>query len=225
MHYKGLELPDDAEIIFVDDGSIPPITGELKNLTIHPTNDFRPWTWALARNAGAKIAKGDYYLMTDLDYILSEELIESVRNFNGDKMRFKREFGILDEDGNFTQDIPTLLKYGLSPDRIPSKGVKLPPHPNNFAIRKDLFWEMGGYREDLFGKEYPQGEDGLFKKVWAQFIEQGRAKDHGYRPVIFMFPNGHFCGDVDYNPFDLFHKLTRKTSANNWHKKIKRRNA
>jgi hypothetical protein len=29
-----------------------------------------------------------------------------------------------------------------------------------------------------------------------------------------MFPNGQYCGDVDYNPFNLFHALTRKTEYN-----------
>jgi hypothetical protein len=31
---------------------------------------------------------------------------------------------------------------------------------------------------------------------------------------LYMFPNGQFCGDVDYNPFSLFHELTRKTKEN-----------
>lgn len=223
LHYKKIGIPDDVEIIFIDDGSDPPITGELKNLSIYRTNDTRPWTWALARNKGAKIAQGEYLLMTDLDYILSKELVESARIFDEDKMRFKREFGILNENGDFTQDIPTLLSYGLLPSRVSEKGVKMPPHSNNFCIRKDLFWEMGGYREDRIGQPYPQGEDSWFKRTWTKFLNRGMVKESEYRPTLYMFPNGHFCGNVDYNPFDLFHNLTRKTSANNWHKKLRRR--
>jgi hypothetical protein len=37
------------------------------------------------------------------------------------------------------------------------------------------------------------------------------------RPTLFMYPNGQFCGDVDFNPFGLFHKLSRKTDRNYWH--------
>jgi hypothetical protein len=110
------------------------------------------------------------------------------------------------------------------PSRIPTRGVKMPPHPNNFVMRKDLFWEMGGYIETRIGRDYPQGEDRLFKKRWMQFVGAGKAagadyrpmlymgKAAGadYRPMLYMFPNGQFCGDVDYNPHGLFHNLSRR---------------
>jgi hypothetical protein len=92
----------------------------------------------------------------------------------------------------------------------------MPPHPNNFCIRKDLYWKMGGYREDLIDRPYPQGEDRHFKWMWKKFVAQGRAKEseEDDRPTIFMFPNGQFCGDVDHNPKGLFHGLSRKTEVN-----------
>ena len=31
------------------------------------------------------------------------------------------------------------------------------------------------------------------------------------RPIIYMIPNGKYCGHKDFNPFDLFHDLPRKT--------------
>ena len=216
LHYRKMNLPDDVEIIYVDDGSDPPTTGECKGLTIYQTNDKRDWTWALARNFGAKKAKGEYLLMCDLDYIIPKKAIEYALEFTGDKLRFKREFGILDETGDFTQDIPTLLKWGLLPERIPERGLQMPPHPNNFCMRKDLYWEMGGYREDRVGWPYPQGEDAWFKRKWTRMVEAGKAKDDDarLRPTLYMYPNGQFCGDVDYNPFGLFHKLSRKTERN-----------
>ena len=218
LHYQKIGVPSDIEIIFMDDGSDPPIAGELKNLKIERTHDTRPWTWALARNKGAKLARGEYLLMTDLDYIISREAIKSALQFNGDKMRFKREFGVLDETGTFTQDIDVLKTYGLLPERIRTRGVKLAPHPNNFVMRKDLFFAMGGYREDCIGLPYPQGEDTLFKQIWAEWLKAGRVKDHDYRPTIYMFPNGRYCGDVDSNPFGLFHNLSRKSRKNPWQK-------
>jgi len=216
LHYDKMSLSDDVEILYIDDGSDPPVSGVCKGLSIYQTNDFRDWTWALARNFGAKKAKGEYLLMTDLDYIIPKNVIEYARNFKGDRLRFKREFGVLDEHGNFTQDVETLLSYGLLPERIPKRGVKMPPHPNNFCIRKDLYWEMGGYREDRVGWPYPQGEDNWFKKTWLRFVKDGKAEDDDpdLRPTIYMYPNGQFCGDVDYNPFGLFHKLSRKTERN-----------
>jgi hypothetical protein len=139
-------------------------------------------------------------------------------NFNGDYMGFKRELGVIDDNGNFTQDLDVLMSYGLPQARIIERGLNLPPHPNNFVIRKDLFFEMGCYREDRVGKSYPQREDGFFKGQRHKFVEAGKMKESEYRPTIYMFPNGQYCGDVDYNPFNLFHTLSRKSEANPWYK-------
>ena len=220
LYYHKIEVPNDVEIIFVDDGSNPPLDfSELNyHFSSYATDDKRPWTWALARNYGAKKAKGEYLLMTDIDYIIPRDAIESAIEFNGLKMRFKREFGVLDKNGNFTQDIDVLKTYGLLPERIRTRGVKLAPHPNNFVMRKSLFFEMGGYREDRVGRPYPQGEDTFFKRTWAGWLKAGRVRDHDYRPTVYMFPNGRYCGDVDSNPFGLFHNLSRKSEKNPWQK-------
>ena len=55
LHMERQGLPPDTEFILVDDGSDPPIenTSRLR-IKIHRTGDTRPWTWALARNAGAR---------------------------------------------------------------------------------------------------------------------------------------------------------------------------
>ncbi len=220
LWFKRMDLPDTVEILYVDDGSDPPIQVEPedapRNFRIIVTNDFRPWTWAVARNTGAKQAQGIYFLMTDLDYILSKDAILRSLEFTGDRLAFHREFGVLDEDGNFTQDIPTLLRYGLLPERVPTRGVKMPPHPNNFTMRKEVYWMLGGYREDCIGKPYPQGEDRWFKKAWMQAVASGKVTecDMDTRPTIYMFPNGQWCGDVDHNPFALFHALSRKSDLN-----------
>lgn len=219
LHWQRIGLPDDCELIYMDDGSYPPLTRngwDAPNFHIIPTFDTRPWTWAVARNLGAKLCKGEYVLMTDLDYIISRTLLDTCRAFTGDRLAFKREFGVLDADGNFTQDIPTLLQYGLLPERVPVRGVSMPPHPNNFCMRKDVYWMLGGYREDCIGKPYPQGEDRWFKKAWLQAVAAGKAKecDMDTRPMIYMFPNGQWCGDVDHNPFGLFHDLSRKSELN-----------
>lgn len=229
LHLDRMDLPNDVEILFMDDGSKPPLLSIkwpylanifIPNFQIHATNDFRPWTSSLARNTGAKLAQGEYLLMTDGDYILSRESIMQARDFTGDRLGFRRQFGVLDEEGNFTQDHQILLQWGLSPSRLREKGAKMPPHPNNFVIRAELFHEMGGYREDLIlTRPYPQGEDRYFKKQWLKFVREGRAHEEAVdnRPTIFMFPNGQFCGDVDANPFGLFHSLSRKTPENHWY--------
>jgi glycosyltransferase involved in cell wall biosynthesis len=222
-YWRKLNLTNDIEIIIMDDGSNPPLwfsdvefEQALPNLQIIPTNDFRPWTWALARNAGARIAQGDYLFMVDLDYIITQDCLDAALAFTGDKLRFKREFGILDENGIISQDLDILRQYGLLESRIQEKGLRLPPHPNNFCIRRELYWEMGGYREDLIDRPYPQKEDTHFKRRWVEFVKAGKAKESEAddRPTLLMFPNGQFCGDVDHNPMGLFHSLSRKTEQN-----------
>ena len=223
IHYRKMNLPNDVEIIFVDDGSDPPIeypSEPLNNFRIITTHDTREWTWALARNRGAKESSGEYLIMTDLDYIIPKETIEFVRNFNGQYMGFRRELGVLDENGNFTQGREALIKYGISPKRYDENGARLPAHTNNFALQKQLFFDMGGYREDRIGMPYPQREDGDWRKKRKQWQASGKLTllPDTDRPMIYMFPNGRWCGDVDYNPFDLFHTLSRKSGHNPWDK-------
>ena len=217
LHFDKIGIPEDTEVIVLDDGSEPPLTVEPRPwLTLVTTNDFRPWTWPVARNTGAKLAKGEYFIMADLDHIITREMIDQVRSFTGDHIRFNREFAVLDENGEFTQDIEVLRKYGLPEDR----DTHLNPHRNQFAMHKDLYWKMGGFREDRIGMPYPQREDGDFSKLWDKLYEKGEIRDFddiiGYdkRTTIYMFPNGKYCGDVDFNPFNLFHTTTRKTNKN-----------
>lgn len=208
LYWSSLDIPDGVEIIIVDDGSDPPL--KAPGCRVHQTNDTRPWTWALARNAGARIAEGDYLLMTDIDHIISQDAIDYAMKFTGQKVQFSREFAVLLEDGTLTQDMATLREYGL----LPRYSLHVKPLPNNFIMQRKLFWELGGYREDLVEKPYPQGEDRAFKSKWLTYTEQGKGRESAYRPVMYTFPVGQFCGDVDHNPHGLFHNLTRKTKRN-----------
>lgn len=218
LHFGRMDLSDDTEIILVDDGSDPPLAenDEIRELLdsgvrIIETHDTRPWTWALARNAGVKVASGECLLMTDIDHILSQALIDTVRNtFDGVKMNFRREFAVLDEDGHLTQDRDTLTAYGLPPDASLRVGM----FPNGFAMSRKLFRGLGGYREDLVGNPYPQGEDNDFRRRWQAYQKETGAKLCSRTPTIYTFPCGQFCGDVDHNPFGLFHSLSRKTARN-----------
>lgn len=204
------------EIIIVDDGSIPALNPDFGNLNgkVIYTKDYRPWTWALARNAGAREAKGKYLLMFDVDHFVSRETFDMIRDFDGYKIQFLREFGVLDENGEFKQDLKTLVSYGFPEERYKNRGFRLSPLPNNFVMRRDVFWDIGGYREDLVERSYPQGEDRLFKKAWHEWMRRTGGNVHTERPTIYMFPNGYLCGDVDFDKNGLFHKLSRKTRRN-----------
>ena len=226
LWWERMNLPDDVEIIIMDDGSDPPLQFDTDVVTIHQTNDTRPWTWALARNKGARIAKGRNLIMADVDYIIPKDVFMRAREFHGQKIQFSRQFGVLDENGEFTQDKDVLLAYGLDPKAYAKRGTKISFHPNNYVMNKEVFWELGGYREDLVESSYPQGEDNAFKKGWDRWVAAGRGKKTDPQSMIYMFPCGQFCCDVDYNPFGLFHDLTRKTRRNTfWKKQLEESNA
>lgn len=216
-----MDLPDDIEIILMDDGSDPPLPtvvtpdNEPKNLWIYPTNDKREWTVAPARNMAAKISQAPYYLMTDIDHFWLKDAVLEAYNFTEDRMAFQRYFGVLDADGNFTQDMDVLRSWGLDEERIQKRGIRCPPHTNSFCMRKEIYWQLGGYEEDRIGKQYPQMEESRFKGRFRRAVEAGEAIETKHRPLIYQFPNGRFCGDADYNPFGFFHNLSRKNLARN----------
>jgi hypothetical protein len=223
-HWEQIGIPDDTEILIVDDDSDPPLEyhGPLP-LRIIQTHDPRPWAWAPARNMGARAARGEYLLMYDLDHFCNRDLIDFIRGFNGDKVQFLRQFAVLREDGTFAQDVPTLVDYGWPASRLERKGFSIPPHPNMFAMKADVFWDLGGYREDWVGRPYPQGEDSDFKRKWHKARVAGVYDVCEYRPVIYVFPCGKLVGhDVDYDKKGLFHKLTRAVESNPYHARYKR---
>jgi len=222
---RTLNKTDDIEIIIVDDGSSPalnPDFGTLNGQVLY-TKDTRPWTWALARNKGARIAKGKWIVMYDIDHFPAREIFDILKTYDGDKVIFHREFGILDKRGEKVQDLDVLVEYGFPIARYKSRGLSITALPNNFAMKRKVFWDIGGYREDVFMRSYPQGEDRFFKKSWLVWQRANNGICSDARPKIYMFPNGYLVnGDVDSDPKNLFHTLTRKTRRNQkYRRKIK----
>jgi len=96
-------------------------------------------------------------------------------------------------------DRETMIEYGATPDRINRRGCRIPPPGNVFAIKKDLLLSV-------------EGEGGRF---WHKLRHMARAGKiyfckTGERPVVYMFPVGRYCGDIDADPLNLFHGLSRK---------------
>ena len=212
-YFKDMNLPDDIEFILVDDGSNPPHPQyDLKNLTVHYTNDKRPWTQGLARNAGVNVAKGEYILCTDIDHILSKEAIMASYVFTGDKMIFPRFLAVLDENGVLHQDFETLLDYGMDPDRTTSKrGLYASYHGNTYTMPREVFLMLGGnpVKACTYGHHATskKGEDSYFATRWNHWaLKNNKTVVAG--PSIYIFPIGRYNVNYDLNPKGLFHSLS-----------------
>lgn len=205
MHLKKINLP--FELIIIDDGSKPPI----KEASYQTGNNLA-WTQGLGRNLGASKATGEYLLMTDIDHIISREAIEDALKFTGNKMIFRRQIAVLDENGEIKQDKNTLREWGYEKEKLDAS-----VHGNTFVIRKDIFDYLGRYetKRSLIGYHpiTKQGDDVYFNKKWNHAFV-------GQRPEvgrdIYMFPVGRFNKNGDLNPKGLFHNLSQTNQEKQW---------
>lgn len=216
-HFASMNLPEDIEFIFADDGSNPPHKIEdyqLKNLTIHHTNDKRPWTQGLARNAAEKLARGEYIYMTDIDHILSKQSIMAAYDFDGDKMIFPRFFAVLLEDGTLSQDPKILEEYGMDMERLKTRrGLYASYHGNTFVMKKSTFELLGCYpeRNCTLGRHAAsrEGEDSVLNGRWNHYARQNNIQI-AVGPAIYMFPIARYHVTGDKNPHGLFHDLSQE---------------
>jgi len=199
LHFNKMNLP--FELIIVDDGSDPPIE-EAR----YQTGSKLAWTQGLGRNLGASKAKGEYLFLTDIDHILSKEAIEDALNFNGNRMMFRRQIAILDENGDIKQDKETLKDWGYESDKLDAS-----VHGNTFVIHKKIFDELGGYDKKSYSWGYHpatrRGDDVYFNAKWNRAF-RGYVCPYGRN--IYIFPIGRFHRDGNLNPFNLFHNLDQK---------------
>jgi len=199
IHLRSLNLP--VEIIIVDDGSNPPIEGVSLRM-----DSKLAWTQGLARNAGAKMATGEYLFMTDIDHIISKEALEDALNFTGNKMIFRRQIAILDENGEIKQDKETLADWGYTKDNLDAS-----VHGNTFVMRKDVFEGLGGYDPKTCTIGYHpvsrRGDDCYLNGKWNRKYKKD---DLSVGRDIYMFPIGRFRDDGDLNPKGLFHSLHQR---------------
>lgn len=208
LYFGKMPLPDNVEVIFVDDGSIPSIVEYLmkeliiklpKRVSIVETRDFRPWTQGMARNKGASVARGEYFLFSDIDHIVTEEIIQACLKFEGDKMEFGRRWGIFDGEGNIVTDAGVLMEYGLA-----IKLLNRVSKPFNiFLLKKEHFIALGGYEERYAG--HYGGEDVNFANKYRDMLyNKGKAKRSVMGPLMYVYPDP--ARDVK----QVFHSLRRK---------------
>ena len=215
LHFQEMPLSLGVEVVLVDDGSTPPLSRSdygypwLRVLRHDVDGD---WTQPAARNFGVRHSFGEYILCTDIDHIITRELISTVLYMQYDVVRFKREVAILDQCGEFVQTEAVVKEYGYEDRRFKSRGFRIAPHTNSFAMRRQLYLDLGGVSEKKVGSGvYPNREEQPLKRAFKRKAAAGDILiiPDDERPTIYMVPNGRYCGEKDYNPFGLFHDLKR----------------
>lgn len=205
LYFYSLHLPNDVEIIFMDDGSDPPLKDSIRvpnirNFNIYPTGDKRAWTQTAAKNLGVKIAEGEFVFITDIDHIITPEAIGAARNFDGDKMQFTREIGILNNRGRISQEKEDLFAYGWN-----GRGLKLHQHTNTFVMRRQVFKDIGGYPPHLAEQQVHNiYDDNYLYGRYRRHAKTGHCKPAVWGPRTLVFPNPQLG-----NPKLYFHDLDR----------------
>lgn len=185
LYMNTLKIPDNFEIIMVDDGSEPAI-----QVTVEPRFNFllirrwdkRPWTIAIALNAGIRLARGEYIWINGIDHMISEEAMEFMAHAEYPErfIGFPRLNAMLDEDGK-------LSVFDEKPNL---------PRPR--VYRKEDWASINGYDEDFIeGNHY---EDLDFKdRFQDKFISRLTVG-----PPIFMFPEKN-----NKRRPNIFHRLQK----------------
>lgn len=179
------ELKEKCRFIVVDDGSprnpAKDIIGSKPglNLNLYRVQENIPWNQHGARNLGASQTKDKWLFVGDMDLVLDAENCQKI----------------------FNEDLSDTSIYRFSrvkmPDWEPYKH-----HCNTWLIRKDQYWEFGGYDEDYCGT---YGGDGPF----------ARALEAKYNPVIFpkiclKYYGRSYIKDSGTNDFDRDGALRQK---------------
>ncbi len=127
-------IPDNWEVILVDDGSEPAIPypethpAHFQMLRINSNRKSGEWTQHEAINFGVRFTVGDYLVKSDIDHVFTPQAIEAANQFDGDMMLFERRAGIIDNDEIKAIDHPVYS-----------------PVDDIWCMKRSLFLERGGY--------------------------------------------------------------------------------
>jgi hypothetical protein len=166
--------------------------------TVLETLDTRKWTQPLARNRAAALGLGDNILFTDIDHILTKEVIQDSINFTGDKMDFNRRWGVLDERGNVLTDKDTLIEYGCKPEDIEKTGS----HCNSFVIKRSIFEKLEGY-DPKYVSKYGGDDVDFLKRYGELHYSGGAARTVMSNKLMYVYP------DPRKDVKKVFHSLRR----------------
>jgi hypothetical protein len=162
-----LEVLRHLTIFVVDDGSpederpdvqIRNANDEVrKRIRLLRVLDDIPWNQHGARNLGAKLAKTDWLLMTDIDRIVPAF---DLRTLVTRKLDARRHF--------------KPRQYRMRPDCLPVSELSDRAPFNQFLCMRKAYWQAGGYDEDYCGT---YGGDAPFLRSLNQVTPLDRLND------------------------------------------------
>lgn len=144
--------PPGIKVICIDDGSPEPALQIIQDsgfciltsgFSLYRITTDIPWNRGGARNLGAHVATTDWILHVDIDHILPADAAEKLLAWKLDKNRWYRfqrwRVGAAD-DTRKKDAIPPAAEYG-----------QVHPHVDSYLVRRDIYWQTGGYDEDYSG--------------------------------------------------------------------------
>lgn len=96
------------------------------------------WNWLEARNLGAHHAENEWLLLTDIDHIITADVITRL----------------------FESEVSWKCFYTFARTRAVDM-TPYHPHPNSYLMTKKMYWEIGGYDETFAGH---YGTDGMWRR-------------------------------------------------------------
>jgi glycosyltransferase involved in cell wall biosynthesis len=189
----------DFEIIVVDNNSTDKTTEIAKKFGAILVSEKNQGV-AFARNKGAKIAKGEILAFTDADTILPKNWLSRIRE------EFKRDKELIAFGGScqfYSGPISLKLasKFLLKPflilDKFFSGGFNL--MGCNMAIKREAFFKVGGFNENLKLNEDVEISYRLRKMGKVKFDPNFKVKTSGRR-----FRHSLILGIINYAPTTIF---------------------
>jgi Glycosyl transferase family 2 len=166
QNWKTLQQTD-IEIIVVDDGSTNLLDTKIDSDVIYIRRNKFGYGISRSRNLGAKISSGKYITFPDPDFIFGENYVESLFGTIKKYDDLTLISGYI-EDYFYESCEDPRVAFGVweNPNRKTSRFLQLAG--GHFVISRSLFFEVGGFDEDLI---YGEVEDTLFGFLVGQIPE------------------------------------------------------